>query len=270
MKKIIYYMAIVLALSSCSTTKYFQIYTVGSDDVEKKDNSFNYENENCCIYYDFWAEGGDVTFIFENKTDSIIYIDLKNSFFEKNRLVFDYYQNKTSEYITSSYNNTHELFSQYSKLYVSDNILSLDNMSFAYGSPYKYYIQDKEIIAIPPKMAKLICEFKVSNRLLYFDECQRDLYPENVIIHSFTKEESPINFTNFITYKIGKYGKDISISNKFYITEIKNIIETSEKIKEEISDKCDIGSNPYYTSKVIVSYMTSEDNNRFYMTYEQE
>jgi hypothetical protein len=37
--------------------------------MEKQSNSLAYEDENCKVFYDFWKDGGNVGFLFQNKTE---------------------------------------------------------------------------------------------------------------------------------------------------------------------------------------------------------
>lgn len=91
----------VLLLSACSTPKYYfcQLYQTkpaeNIDQFSEKDGYLIYENNQCIIYYYFWAEGGNTSFKIYNKTDDILTIDLGQSFFTLNGMAYDLFQNSS-------------------------------------------------------------------------------------------------------------------------------------------------------------------------------
>ena len=99
MKKHFYFLvALAILTSSCvSNSYYYQVYKVSSEDKRiSQDNSkyIVYEDDNCKLLYNLWGNGGNVGFMFYNKTNDIIFIDLSESFFVKNRSAYDYYRNR--------------------------------------------------------------------------------------------------------------------------------------------------------------------------------
>ena len=103
MKKINYWnmLAIMVALlsfglTSCKTIGY-QVYEVKSPDLIQKNNSMVYENDECRVSYNLWERDGSVAFIFENKSDKDIFIDMSQTFFIKNGAAFDYYNGRLFE-----------------------------------------------------------------------------------------------------------------------------------------------------------------------------
>lgn len=95
-KDIIIGTTIVLLLNSCAQQTYRYIQAVHltptsqSNSIDTKDGGFIFENHDCIVSYDMWAETGNSGFTILNKTDSILYIDLARSFFIANGMAKDY------------------------------------------------------------------------------------------------------------------------------------------------------------------------------------
>ena len=88
-------LAATLTLSSCNTV-FYQVYNTEAPGMIEKDNSLVYENEDCKLMYNLWAEDGSLGFIMHNKTDRDLFVVLPQTFFIKNGIAFDYY--KAREY----------------------------------------------------------------------------------------------------------------------------------------------------------------------------
>ena len=87
-------LTLVIMLSSCSK-EFYQVLTAESKSVETQQTNMVYEDENCKITYNLWAPHGNAGFIFYNKTDKNIIIDLKECFFVFNGYANDYYLNRS-------------------------------------------------------------------------------------------------------------------------------------------------------------------------------
>jgi len=96
MKQILFFLLIAFSVTSCKVN-YYQVYGVESNDLKQKDNSMVFENEDCKISYNLWGAYGSMAFIFENKTNQDIFIDLTQTFFIKNGAANDYYMNRSYE-----------------------------------------------------------------------------------------------------------------------------------------------------------------------------
>lgn len=67
--------SLLLTITSCTEyLLYYQTYTVESE-LEQNEGSLKYENEDCALYYNLWAEYGNPGFVMENKTVAIYRID---------------------------------------------------------------------------------------------------------------------------------------------------------------------------------------------------
>ena len=92
MKKLFPITIILLSLTSCAPIFYYQSYKIEPvNNVTKSSNPLVYEDENLIVEYNFWGEGGNVEFLLYNKSDKNIYVNLKESFFIRNGIAFDYF-----------------------------------------------------------------------------------------------------------------------------------------------------------------------------------
>ena len=80
-------LAATLTLSSCNTV-FYQVYNTEAPGMIEKDNSLVYENEDCKLMYNLWAEDGSLGFIMHNKTDRDLFVVLPQTFFIKNGIAF--------------------------------------------------------------------------------------------------------------------------------------------------------------------------------------
>lgn len=263
MKKtfLLYAFVITCVLSSCSSNCLYQIYEVKSDNLETKSNGLVYEDDNCLLFYNLWDKSGSLSFVFENKANKDIIIDLTRSFFIKNGMVYDYYQDQsimnrgvfeltTSRELCSSYLNFKNKTHLWSTSLVVDSDFSI--------SPI---ITKAQYFVIPAKTCKVMPGFKISN--IVYKECGNNKmnYPEEQSeTINYTKSNSPLTFSNRITYKLEGQGNNEYLQNDFWLSSLTNY--TEETIFEKIEAE-DCG-NPYLTVKVNIK----QAPNRFYNTYE--
>lgn len=302
-------------LTSCSSKvyNYVQVFeTKTYDDVAYKNHKDGllYEDENCAVYHSFWADGGDASFEFYNKTNKIIYLDKSKTFFIRNGIANDYYvdrswgssssnsmaaQNTTSytyyhadRYDRSSglgasyagiYNGGHDAVSasaaaKVGKSVFNGNIYSTSQTNYAAVSKTSSLsVRDNQIEAIPPKSSKIISEYAI-NKTLYLN-CDLPRYPNDKVSVTFTKENSPLVFENYITYNFGEGTPDKVIENKFYVSSITNYAKPSVTNYVERETPCknitDDDGSGYYTGKTYAKiydmYWTLNTNNGFYLTY---
>lgn len=86
--------SLLLTITSCTEyLLYYQTYTVESE-LEQNEGSLKYENEDCALYYNLWAEYGNPGFVMENKTDSDLFVLMDRSFYIHNGVAYDYYANR--------------------------------------------------------------------------------------------------------------------------------------------------------------------------------
>lgn len=232
MKRIFVALLVVFMLVSCSPKGFYQIYNVNSE-LEKSENGFMYEDEFCKISYDFWDKHGNLSFLFENKSDKDIYVYLTNSFVLKNDLAFDLYTER--EIVTS-------------------NIM------------LNTKITDKQrpIVIVPSKSKKYItgscCE--ISKKVLYMCERKIDFPSKKTDERTYNYETTPLKFVNRIAYSFENDAADYKyINNEFWISGYFNC-PTKYAVRKLKSTDCLSGGekNMYY------NLFHSAD--RFYNQYE--
>ncbi len=194
-------------MTSCSSF-YYQLYkTVPSSDLVQKNGSLVYEDENCQVSYNFWSDKGNVGFRFYNKTDDDIYLNLPESYFVINGIANNYFKDRV---FTQTGGSSVALISYYFGV----GLASTNNTSVSK--------KEEDIICIPSLTSKIISEYLISETI--YRDCDLFRYPttNQIKTKEFTKENSPLVFSNRLTYWTGKMGPTIKFSNEFYVTEITN------------------------------------------------
>lgn len=262
---------VAVSLVSCKST-FYQVYK--ATPVDKSivvENDLIYEDENCKISYNFWSSGGDAGFTIYNKTNENLYLNLAESFFVLNGVANNYYKDRVYSHSTStgiasssgiaaSINVTGINFFnllQTNRLQVSSGVQEKSSAEFSVS------YNEEKIVCIPPKTSKTITEYLI-NKTLYRD-CGILRYPtrKKITSENFTITDSPIIFSNVITYSVGQSTKPIQLENKFYISEISNypqkkIIES--RYEEECGEKT-------YTKK---KYFKSISPDKFYIMFQSK
>jgi len=211
---------LALLLTSCAVTNYYQVYKTNTDNGLLDKNKIVFEDNNCSVYYNLWAEGGNVGFNIYNKTKSDLTVDLTKTFFVLNGVAYEYYQNRTFSKLPSSwsalttYNSPHYYYWHYNP----SEITGTNSTSFSIS-----YIE-KQQLTIPPKTQANVSEYQVvSTRYI---NCDLLKYPTSNTIKTvkFDKSNSPFVFYNLITYYTNS--DTLRLENKFYVSEITNYPST--------------------------------------------
>jgi len=266
-KKLLYAISIVLLMTSCTTTSFYQVYNVKpiEESITNTDELF-FEDENCKISYNLWENGGNIGFNFHNKTNDNIYVKLNKSYFILNGFAYDYFKNRTftsSESKSASTSNTSTGSVAVTGINVYNNIQtnqvkssSSANISSSVG--YAVSIKEDSLICIPPNTTKRISEYSINNTLIR--NCDLFKYPrrKEIKTKSYTAEKSPIVFSNRITYEIN--GNSKLVENEFFVSEITNYPE-SEFFELKYDEYCG------QRSSVQTKYYKFYDINKFYIKY---
>lgn len=259
MKQLLSILAISMLLASCTTTYHFQVLETASDNpkIKTDDKQTQYEDENCIVSYDMWESNGNAGFLFYNKTDQIITIDLAKSYFVQNGRAFDYY---IEELITQG-NSTTNTKSRFGNGYLYYGVYSISGSSESVSSSYQSTIKLPSTITIPPHCYKTIQKYEISDQI--FRSCDLTINPTKkaVPVH-FDKSNSPLSFSNIITYQVGN-GDVVTIENEFYVHTVFNVISW-EFYKYETKRNCDFRDNPNISEK----YFFINPRNGFYIKYE--
>jgi hypothetical protein len=201
MRTLISVLLLIVILSSSCTKSFYQVYrTSPLNDVKISDDMLVYEDENCIITYHLWSEYGKLQFLFTNKTQSNIYLNVGESFFIKNGMAYDYFKNR-------AYTNT----TLVQKEAADDSNTADKKIDLFLPAPVKlsqespgskeeevpqYSISsfEEKVVCIPYKTSKIFSEFMI-NEILYRD-CNLLRFPatkKQILTATFSKEDSPIN-----------------------------------------------------------------------------
>jgi len=288
---------VMFFMTSCKTTAYYQVYKVNPvDDLSKNLNSLVFEDENCKVVYNFWEEGGNAGFKIYNKTDENIYINMKESFFIKNDMAFDYFQNRVftnSKSYSLSVSNGIMAMNSYTgmnaiglgssksvsgnnfqglkqtntfaaslvaAIAITSGIASTNTKKETSSSGFSTAYKEKNVICVPSKTAKIISEFNITNSL--YRDCDLLRYPSKNQIRTlkFSSSKSPITFSNRIVYTVGNAENSSMLENKFYVSEITNYPK----------DRVIINKAETYCgekSKTKSDYFNNASPNSFYIKY---
>lgn len=260
---------IAVFLTSCATASFYQVYkTTPTDKLTSKDNYLVYEDENCIVSYNLWSDGGNIGFRFYNKTDNNIYLNLEESFFILNGVAFDYFRNRVVTHSTSSGSTTSRTASSsksvtginYSDLIQTNRLQTTRSVGKLTASGYSISYSDEKVVCIPPKTSKIITEYNI-NETLYRD-CDLFKYPTKKQINSktFSRNNSPIVFSNRITYSLENSDKRVKFENEFYVSEISNYPE-SELIELKNDEYCG------QKSTIKTRYFKNVAPDKFYIKY---
>lgn len=261
---------VMFLLSSCASKPYYQVYKATAKDSQLRNNNLIYEDENCRVSYNLWENGGDFGFVFYNKTNENIYLNLEESFFILNGIAHDYYKSRV---VTSSENSSLAVTKSFGVsnslagfnalgLLQTNNLQTTSNTGGVTSSGFSVSYNEKKIICIPAKTSKIIEEYKIT-RVLYRD-CDLFKYPTKSKINtkSFSEDSSPIVFSNRLAYSIGKEEELIRFENEFYVSEISNY-PASEIIERKHDEYC--GKK----SAIITTYFKNSSPDKFYIKYQK-
>lgn len=304
-------LASCLLFASCMHTyRFCQIFETQPVDNNIRTNEkglLQYEDNNCVIIYNFWSYQGSTCFEFYNKTDEIVYIDMTKSFFNRNGMAYNLYNSRewsetatqsTGYYSLLMYQRFISLSSTTIEMVrpgimtpqiiggdvVSESISDGKGTSYSStkatssSSSYSYTLTVKEepVVAVPPHKSKYIVTYPIATKL--YRSCNLPHYPSTSSSVSFSFDNSPLRFSNYITYSVGNSDKANTVENVFYVSVVSNypepnIIEYKERtepcenLKDEpaFAEKTDRGRRLYdkYTKKDVCDFAGS-----FYFFYE--
>lgn len=203
-------------LTACSPSVYYQVYKTVPDNGTIINHSIVFEDKNCKVSYDLWADEGDIGFTIYNKTENDLTIDLTKTFYVLNGVANEYFQNRVfSKSVNNATAVTKYKYPYYLNYY---NVQKVEGTtSTTYGTSYT----EKPELTIPPQTSITISEYHITS-ILYKD-CKYSTHPKKKSIKtlSFDKTNSPLTFYNIITYKTK--GETIRLENKFYASELTNL-----------------------------------------------
>lgn len=222
-----------LCLCSCNPSIYYQVCTVSSTLDKNSSGAYVFQNSDCQVSYDFWSDGGDSGFIFTNNTDSIVYVNLANSFYIMNGLAYDYFHRRRISSASgsslsvsgSTMGTVHGYWNNWNFLNpkIRGSVSNSLSKETVVSSSQSITFVEKPVVAIPPHSSKIIAEYPIMS--LPYRECEFSEYPSKNKPYelTFNIEDSPVKFSNYISYSIGNSAEEKVIENDFYVENIKNI-----------------------------------------------
>lgn len=238
---------------------YFPI-TATPENGSLTENSIIFEDENCKVFYDLWAEGGDIGFQIYNKTDDDITINVDKSFFVINGYAHAYYKNRittSSSNVISSTSLNRSYYNTYSYIPVVVSPSLSSSTSTSTSSSVGYNENPNRIV--PPKTRITISEYSIQE--YFYKSCDLFKYPSStkeIKALTFNKENSPFVFYNIINYTVNGVTK--KLENRFHVSEIKNLPED-----EMVSNIYPVDCGKKSSTSIKVFNEASPD--RFYITY---
>lgn len=271
-RKILLTLLVSVLLSSCASRSYYQVYkATPTDKLVLKDGLLVYEDGSCMVSYDFWGDGGDIGFLFFNKTDKNIYLNLEESFFILNGVTYNYFRNRVFTTSTNSGAITTRAASasksvtgiNYNDLLQTNRLSVTNSLGLMASSSFSVSYNEEKIICVPSKTSKRISEYIINESL--FRDCDLLRYPKpsQIKTKTFSKEQSPFVFSNRITYTIGQNENLMKFENEFYVTEISNYPE-NELFDFEYEKYCD------EKSTYMTGFFKQDSADKFYIKYSKD
>jgi hypothetical protein len=219
MKKILFAIISLFTLNGCYTVQV--IYTEQkSNSLKIEKNNFTFENDTIKIIYSFWAEGGVMAFIIENKLDIPIYIDWKKSSFINSKFKLNYYSDNeitkskgSSEYSTYLYSGAYNWSNWYPTTYGTSSSTSI-------------IYKPERITFIPPHSITQKSSYNIfpKNNIVDMSDVKTtnlDNSNDKGKVFSYSMNNTILSFSNFITYST-KESFDVEkyVSNEFYVSKV--------------------------------------------------
>ena len=305
--------AAMMFVSCAQVYKYVQVFDAqpsANSNIRTERGGMLYEDDQCILFYSFWADGGDASFAIFNKTDKVMYVDLSKSFFIRNGIANDYYKDRA--WSTSSSNlvgvqasSSETLFRNSTlttgvgatylgnlgslPLTSADPILTSVNSQatdtygmlrstayanvYATGTSSSLAVKEQKILAIPPHASKIVAEYAINTSIWLY--CDLARFPKEEASITFEESESPLRFSNYITYRLSDTETERVVENDFYISKVTNYAQPSvykfverkskpcQNMTTDLSEKYD----DKYPVKVYDKVYTFDRSNRFYLEY---
>ena len=231
-------------LMACGSLQYYQVAQTkplnqSAIKSTNDDSGYFYEDQNCLIEYDFWAEKGDAGFTVQNKTDQILYIVKDKTFFIKNGVSYPYYEGHI--WVEASYTQTMK--------------------------PVQTQTQtqtvEQTVIAIAPHARVHVSVFIIDSHVIVDCDLPRKPAKNKPVTLAFTEETTPVIFGNFITYRVGEKGQEKAVEHMFYTSRVTNY-QKDDLIFNENRENC---ANVSDLKKISVPVIRFAPRNGYYNKY---
>lgn len=212
--------AICCLVVGCSKTTYYQVYQTNpgkSSQCELKNGKLCHDAGNCIVRYNFFDENGDAGFWFTNNTDSVVYVNLAETFFILNGNANDYYQAR-------GWTTTKSSTITISKKEKGKKKTKTENTEGTSTSEMKAsQVTERATVMIPPHSTKYFSEYRIVTREMELCGIKDTPKKSKPLGLSFTEDNTPMTFGNYVTYTIGTKGKKNHIADNFFVSEIINV-----------------------------------------------
>jgi len=234
---------ITFLFTSCAEHQYL---TLSGTNINKDDNhEFVTENDTLKLVYHFKPDQGRISISVFNRTDEPMIIDWWKSAIVVDEKTYSFYNPNAplNGQIDADTSGVRKALSTLRSVYVADvngtvhlNETSQFIPSHAQIRKELFVLKLDTLKNLPEKMAKRDA-IRVSNSL---PVSYRQKIPFRKM--SFEKENSPLNFRSYLTFRIGKGGaeKEFSMEHQFYVSEVWKIAASLKEIPESVTSRGDM------------------------------
>ena len=245
-------------LTSCKTQMY-QIYTVESDDVKVADTYMVHSTDDIDILFNMWADEGDFSFVINNNTDKVIYVDLSKSYFICNGFSKDYFLNRQWESSRTSTSGSGASASLGVRGRLTNGYSNYPAQMGVGAYGYDSYSRQEGVttverseLSIPPKSFKMVSGYPIATVIANSSKFSATKEGSQ----KYEKFSSPYQFSNYITYHVDG-DKEKSVRSEFWVSSIENVKEKNEVKQERRAE------NPWVITKIFRDLAP----NKFYQLY---
>jgi hypothetical protein len=233
--KLILPIVALFMLSSCAEHQYL---TISGSNINKTDaHSFVSEGDTVTVLYHFRPEQGKVYIKVFNETDEPLVIDWWKSAIIIGNTVFSYY--KPDADLSGKVNGTSATpgrgtGTSYSSADISGTV---------------YLSESSQFIPARAEIGKEMAVFRLDTlQNLPEKQARKDTirvsYSESIpyLKMSFDKDQSPLTFRSYLTFRIGKAGleKEFSREHEFYVSEVWKIRYQPQELPSTITSRGDM------------------------------
>jgi len=221
--------AAITIMSACSHTTRL-VETKANNASKMNDNSVTFENDSIRVTYDLWSESGIMFYSVYNKTNMPLYIDWKRSAYVEENRIFPYYNNRSvaeTQYIPTVNGNTVVMtprattVSEERITFIPPRTLVTNPITWKIfsGGMSTYSSKNKDRIRIETVDLK-------NDKNATLDEAPKTYTKGNkgtskVYSKTFTKDQSPLLFRNYISYSAYEdFRKESHLETEFYISKL--------------------------------------------------
>jgi hypothetical protein len=242
-------MLLFLVCTSCASTKFFQVIETTSVNSTLVNGYHVYENNDIKVIYNFWGNGGHISFRITNKTDQPLYIDWTQSHLIYNGVSYDYW-NDTEEISSFYFSNSSTFATSNSNLQFSGwgataATVGTGNRTTAAQST-TVRMKPKRTTHLPPHSSVDLEGSRIMSAALF--DCEfnwKNAKGDPSSKRNFSLESSPLRFRNYLTYA-AEATIEIPqiIDNEFYISSANFISEKEYWGPTKTVSKCTVTGVP--------------------------